>query len=189
MKVTRYCETCGKKFELYPSQLKSNAGRFCSRKCTKTGIKPSDPAKRFWSKVNKTEGCWNWTGAKHKFGYGAFNVQGKVYTTHVYSWFLAHGHFPPKGKEVMHLCDNPSCVNPNHLKLGTHRENMIDCFLKGRNSKGEMKSKLTEDEVKAIRALYKPYSKKYSSYKLAQIFKVSHQNISEIINNNSWKYI
>lgn len=188
MKIKRVCLTCGKDFYLYHSQLKCNAGKYCSRQCTKTGVPASDPSIRFWKYVDKTDYCWNWTGAKHKFGYGAFNVQGKVYTGHTYSWLLTHGVLPPKGKEIMHICDNPACVNPAHLKLGTQAENMLDCYLKNRHSKGESKSKLKEIEVRAIRMLHASHSG-YSARKLSKIFNISQGHTSAIISRRTWKHI
>lgn len=185
----RTCLTCGKKFVIPDYRAKWNAGKYCSKQCTKTGIPPTDPSKRFWSKVNKTDSCWLWTASTHKFGYGAFNVRGKVYTGHAYSWYLAHNSFPSKGQVIMHTCDNPTCVNPQHLQIATQKENVEDCTRKGRQAKGEDKSKLTTQEVKAIRTLYKPFSRKYSARKLAQIFKSTHQNISCITRRKSWKHI
>lgn len=87
---------------------------------------------RFFSKVEKTETCWNWTACKRgKAGYGAINVNGKVKDAHRLSYELHKGEIP-EGLMVLHTCDNRLCVNPEHLFLGTAKDNWHDGFNKGR---------------------------------------------------------
>jgi len=85
---------------------------------------------RFFDKVHKTDSCWNWT-ASTRNGYGAFKINGKVEGAHRVSWVLNNGEIP-EGLFVCHKCDNPRCVNPEHLFLGTASDNMKDCYNKGR---------------------------------------------------------
>lgn len=80
---------------------------------------------RFWAKVDKTDTCWNWTAYKLFNGYGRFSIRGATDYAHRISWELATGKYP-KGKHVLHVCDNPGCVRPDHLFLGTMEENMVD---------------------------------------------------------------
>lgn len=91
------------------------------------------PAKRFWPKTIRDEnsGCWEWTAHIASNGYGRFGLNGKARDSHRVAWELSFGPIP-NGLSVLHVCDNRRCVRPDHLFLGTQRDNMIDAVRKGR---------------------------------------------------------
>ena len=149
---------------------------------------------RFWEKVDKAgpDDCWLWNAGRTVFGYGAIGSKGrgKILLAHRVSWELANGPIPD-GLHCLHRCDNPPCVNPAHIFLGTQTDNNADMRAKGRAGHGDVKgsavrtSKLTEDEVIRIRAL----SPALSFKTLGAMFGVTPQNISHIVNRRWWRHI
>ncbi len=107
---------------------------------------------RFWVKVTRTTGCWEWQGTIGSKGYGFFKLNRKNQYAHRISYELAYGPIP-KGKLVCHRCDNPRCVKPKHLFLGTHKDNLQDMVNKGRSNYGSRngRARLNEGMVASIR--------------------------------------
>src|SRR6185436_12399652 len=93
-----------------------------------------DVIERFWSRVNKTNTCWEWTAPNSVNKYGSFSVEGVLHKAHRVAFAIANGSVP-SGVCVCHRCDNPACVRPDHLFLGTHMENILDRDRKGRVSR------------------------------------------------------
>lgn len=141
---------------------------------------------RFWSKVAKSDDCWQWTGPTAKEGYGQFRLPDGTRTgAHRMAYELTRGPIP-ENRLVMHLCDNPACVNPDHLQVGTHAENMRDRNAKGRQASGVRhgRAKLTPESAKRIRALYARGRGTVRS--LAQAHSVSPAAIYKVLKGKSW---
>jgi hypothetical protein len=117
---------------------------------------------RFWKHVDKTSECWMWTGTHTTDGYGLVRVQSPKRTNlvaHRVAWELTYGPIPAS-RHVLHRCDNPPCVRPDHLFLGDNAANVADRVSKGRSrgARGERnhKAKLTIEQVREIRVAYIP---------------------------------
>jgi len=145
---------------------------------------------RFWSKVEKSDGCWNWTSATC-WGYGVFHICGqKQKKTHRISFELHHERAIVPGLYLLHSCDNKKCVNPNHLSEGTHQDNSDDKVAKGRQAKGcdVSTSKLTEAQVLEIRTKY-ALMKKKSTTELGKEYGVNNTTIGRIVSRKLWKHL
>jgi hypothetical protein len=143
---------------------------------------------RFFEKVERVDtGCWRWLGGMLR-KYGGVKIRGKMYGAHRVSYFIHNGR-DPGNFHVLHRCDNPPCTNPEHLWLGTHADNMSDCYRKGRGAVGEgnASAKLDSTKVASIREEYEMVSTPHR--KLAQKYGVSRSTICRIINGEYWKHI
>ena len=121
-----------------PDCQKPSKGRVCSmhRERIRTHGTPDLPARpdateRFWAKVDRSGDCWLWTGGTNVWGYGVHKVDGRSVAAHRFSWTLEKGPVP-QGLVVCHTCDTPACVRPDHLFVGTQRDNIADMWAKGR---------------------------------------------------------
>lgn len=134
-------------------------------------------------------GCMEWQQAVGANNYGYVWFNGKIWSTHRLVATFVYGEHP-SSTHVLHSCDNPPCINPEHLSFGTAHENMLDKWLKGRAKGGSMKgeshpqSKLTAAQVAEIRADYGPGM---TTWDLAEKYGVSKTAIKNIINHKSWK--
>lgn len=161
---------------------------------------------RFWAKVKRGPGCWEWTAARQPhprgkgFTYGMFWVgskkagTGKMIQAHRVAWELAKGE-TPDGLKVLHKCDNPACVRPAHLFLGTQKDNTEDMIAKGRKnaSIGERhgSAKLTQQQVIDIRAKYvagRGRAHRGNAVLLAAIYGVARGTITDVV-TRAWQHI
>jgi DNA-directed RNA polymerase specialized sigma24 family protein len=141
---------------------------------------------RFWEKVNRTPDCWTWTGAANRTGYGSVRRRPHMYAAHRLSYEFAYGPIP-EGLWVLHRCDNPPCVRPDHLFLGTQRENNEDCSRKQRRRRiGTAGAKLTELYVRQIRSLY---IGGLTQREIAERFAVTQVTVSNVIRGRTYNYV
>lgn len=148
---------------------------------------------KFWKKVQRTETCWLWLGDKDRRGYGRVRrreFSARTVQAHRYAWFLTHGDWPDL--LVCHRCDIPNCVNPEHLFLGTHQDNMDDMWRKGRGKPGHIwgakqgQAKLTDEKVLRIRALAEQGQ---THDDIAAQFGVCRSNVSIIVRRKGWTHV
>lgn len=155
-------------------------------------LRPRPAIERFWERVQKTIGCWVWTGAKYSSGYGRFFlVRGRNHVTvcaHRYSWFITYGDDPGE-LHVCHECDNPPCVRPDHLFLGTDQDNSDDMVNKSRQAKGTMKpnAKLTDEKAAEIRRIREKTGMEYED--IGELFGVHKVTVSDVVQRKTWKHV
>lgn len=195
-KVECDCERCGKKFLTVPSRITNGRGHFCSRDCAYP-LRNTSREERFFLFVGKKQenGCILWCGLIEKNGYGRL-VAGEYKTgrgiwAHRLAYEVLVGPIP-EGMEVCHNCpggDNPPCINPVHLFLGTHAENMADMSKKGRAATGtrSASSKLTDELVREIRKLYD--TGEFTQEELGCRFGVGGPTIHNVANRQTWKHV
>lgn len=136
--------------------------------------------KRFWDKVLKTNSCWIWASHISGNGYGYFSLNNKELRAHRVAYELTKGPIP-KGLHVMHTCDNPKCVNPDHLKIGTHQDNMSDMVKKGRHHSG--RTKYSDFTVYLVRMMFATCQ--WNQREIAQEIGMSAPHVKEIVRNQS----
>lgn len=196
------CKTCGK---LVKNKTYNRNPKYCSHACARKAQFPLAEKQRFWLKVDKHEDdlCWEWQGQIGSAGYGVFCVSSKPVSAHRYSWELSNGPIP-EGMFICHSCDNPRCVNPAHLFLGTPLDNSLDMIAKGRGCTGDRNPmrihpdrrargerqgahKLTDKQVLEIRQRYA--DGETNQTRLAAEYGVYRTTIARIVNGKHWTHL
>jgi len=160
-----------------------------SRRRSPKGPRPIPIYRRFWKKVKKARGgCWLWVGGRTLRGYGIFGVATQfVMLAHRAAWELSRSFLRP-GEQVHHSCDEPRCVNPDHLWTGSQKDNLADMKSKGRGLAGEKhpNSKLTDAKIRQIRLLL---STGWKQWAVANRFRVSRVTVSRIGSRHLWGHV
>jgi len=195
------CHVCKKEF-ISKKTSKFWIGKYCSTSCRIKGKswlenrelwknltkceKINKMKKNLYLHTIKNEGCWDWNGAIHHSGYTQMKI-GKQIGGHVVSYMVHHGKIE-KGLSVCHKCDNKRCTNPDHLFLGTYKENSQDMVKKKRHCYGEKNyfAKLLNKEVIEIKKLL---TREISIAEIARIYNVSHACIYSIKSKKTWNLI
>ena len=175
------CDMCAmhyRRLKRYGSPLRTKAVQY-------HGLSVKD---RLLKRVRKSDECWLWVGAINPKGYGMMSIKSHPRLSHRISWEVHNGPIP-EGMFVLHKCDTPLCVRPEHLFLGRQIDNMTDMIRKGRQNPGHVpgikngNSKLTEVDVRSIRQSNMP------GVFLASKFRVSTTLISDIRNRKAWRHL
>jgi endogenous inhibitor of DNA gyrase (YacG/DUF329 family) len=199
-RITRACLTCQSRFEV--NSDKPNK-KFCSHTCYWVSLR-RPLSEVFWEKVDKSgpNGCWLWVSYRTRQGYGQLLHAGVKHPAHRVAWILTCGEIP-NDLLVCHHCDNPPCVNPAHLFLGTPAENSADMAEKGRAAAGERhcsrlhpekvprgskagSSRLVEDQVLDIR---RRHTAGETITALAAEFGVARTTVGWIVNGKTWRHL
>lgn len=204
--VQQTCANCGRQFPVKAYRLAIDQGRYCSSACYGRHFhfttRPVET--RFWEKVDRNGPlpasrpelgpCWLWTGAANPHGYGQLTVGStrdgnrRREIAPRLAYRLHHGTLPAD-MDVLHHCDTPRCVNPDHLFLGTAGDNMRDASTKGRTTQGEknLRARLTDAQVLEIRRRYATGDVTYDQ--LAVTYGVHVRTIGMAVSRKTWRHL
>lgn len=187
--VARACKFCGSEFLAKPAEIRLGRAHYCSRKCMCDGMTTA-PIERFKKYLGAPDenGCIPWLGNCHpRSGHGVFYDTPTRVQAHRFAYALAYGEFDNK-LCVCHRCDNPPCVNPEHLFLGTQKDNLDDMRAKKRHAVGAAtgRARLTESNVIEIRSLL---SQGLYQHVIAAKFGVSQKAVFKIAHGLTWKHV
>ena len=188
---TTNCNNCSKEFT-FKTRNDKPTGKFCSSACMGISKRITNPlhfVNIYHKKVVKSEGCWSWGGSRDKYGYGILGFNNKTLKAHRVSWQIHKGEII-NGLFVLHTCDNRICTNPEHLFLGTAKDNLLDMIKKGRRvaAKGERHSraKLINENVIELRS---SLTLGHSFGMLSKKFNVDRGVIRDIKNGKTWAHL
>lgn len=162
--------------------------------------------RHFWSKVDTSGDCWTWQRYRCRKGYGIVRIEGQLQKAHRVAWMMTRGPIPD-GMQICHHCDNPPCVRPDHLFLGSQSDNSKDMGSKGRHwlqkqperslfvrqptikPRGTQNrhAKLTDEQVREIRKVHT--EKRVSRRQIARMFNVSETTVRRVVNRELWKHV
>lgn len=180
--------TSARAFRYDPCPICGNPKRRVSLRCWDCRV--TDAPARFWAKVQKTDGCWLWMGKRTAAGYGK-NVRmgGRQFFAHRLAWVLTHGSIPD-GMWVLHRCDNPPCVRPDHLFLGDSQDNVDDMRAKGRGPdlRGEKSAGAVLTEA-AVREIRRRNAAGDSHAAIARDMGVHKTTVASVVQGRTWRHV
>jgi hypothetical protein len=173
--------------------IKGQPVRFIHNHQTRIRLR-QDFAERFWKFVDRTstpDGCWPWIGYRDKDGYGHIQRNGHAERAHRVALELAGWIIPCEWLQILHSCDNPACVRPDHLRIGTPHDDVADKVSKDRQARGERhgRAKLNPVKVQEILVLYQRGVRGRGCEALAQQFGVSPKTVWRILSGRSWRHV
>lgn len=176
---------------LWPRQPEDRVAAFCIREYMN-----NDTKNLFMNKIEVVDGCWVWHNYRQADGYGVIHYGRKSWLAHRLMWTLENGEIPD-GMEICHHCDNPPCVNPMHLFIGTHGDNVRDSFSKGRSVRyGEHHSqnKLMRNDVIKIRKIFNETDFQDGGIKrfineMAEQYNMTSSGIEKVIYRQTWRHV
>ena len=197
-KISIPCQQCGKGFEVWPCRARLKP-RFCGHACYAANRIGS---KKKYARVdylieqcnaNIGDGpCLEWPFARNELGYGTLRYKGKTALANRVAYDLFIGPLTPD-MLALHRCDNPPCFRPSHLFAGTNADNSQDCTEKGRHSDNRglrnPRRKISEDDVKVIRAEYRFHSREHGTVALARRFGLTSATVLAIIKRRLWAHV
>jgi hypothetical protein len=192
-RCSKRCEECGQEYMRHQkfSSSQWKASRFCSMACSGSSMAAANAEKRpplrekFETFFSRGDGCWEWQGTIEGYGYGVIDHNRKRYRAHVLA-LQYDGRPVPKGMFACHHCDNPRCVNPSHLYVGTPAENTKDASDRGRLAFGERHahSRLTDEDVRQIRSIVG-----WGHAALGRLYGVSRPTATRAIKGDTWRHV
>jgi hypothetical protein len=159
------------------------------RCCRPEHHRPRTFTARFWENVIKKGDCHIWNGSKLSGGYGHITIKGKSFLVHRMAYELHYLKAIPKGKMVLHSCHNRDCINPEHLRLGDHVDNMRDMMIANRQARGKEdgNAKLSLSEVKKIKRLLD--SREFTHKEIAEMFNIGRTTVTDIRRGRTWSWL
>lgn len=184
--VNRVCKHCKAEFSAPLWSVNQGRSKFCTFKCH-NDFKTAEHLRNFYKNTTRKGSCWIWNGLPGSDGYGKTKYMGRTARAHRVSYQIAHGPIG-EGLCVCHRCDTAMCINPEHLFLGTSKENTQDASAKGRLSCGERHvfSRLTVGKVLQIRDLHK---RGVGLSEIGRRFDIHHSTVWHIVNRRAWKHV
>lgn len=172
----------------YERWLDKNDPLFAQKGYSANPWQKDDPdfATYLWGKIIVNETCWEWQGSKTIAKYGTIVLEGRVQMVHRVSWELANGRSVAEGLFILHSCDNPSCINPEHLREGTQQDNMDDMVKRNRSHAPRTKWNTQESTIREIKRLRQ---QNVTVVEIAKRLNVGKSLVSHVSSGRTWKHV